>query len=54
MVGTPDAWERAAAPVMAVMIFIILSPHIKKRWMDRMRERLQRETNDESRLEPEK
>jgi|GEM_PF-2583985 len=40
MVGTPDAWQRAAAPVMAVLIFTTLSPFIRKEWFRRTKQNL--------------
>lgn len=40
MVDTPDAWQRAAAPVIAVMTFITLSPFIKRNWFRRTKRKL--------------
>lgn len=43
MVGTPDAWQRAAAPVIAILTFTTLAPFIRKEWFRRTRAKIQQQ-----------
>ena len=49
MIETPDAWLRAIAPVLVVMVFTLVMPYIKKKWFKYMREKLKTEMNNGAR-----
>lgn len=40
IVNTPDAWQRAAAPVLAILTFTTLSPFIRNFWFKRMKQKV--------------
>ncbi len=48
-VGTPDAWERAAAPVIAVLTFTTLSPFIRNAWYRRTKQKIVKRNRAEER-----
>ncbi len=48
MVNTPDAWYRAAAPVMAIMIYMTLAPIIRVWWHKRTRKKIESERMPEN------